>query len=43
MSKQIKKATQVFVLGAQLYRELALSALTLLPNGSSETAEEKTA
>jgi hypothetical protein len=31
MSKAIKSATNVLVLGAQLYRELALSALTLLP------------
>jgi len=31
MSQSIKKATHVIVLGARLYRELALSALTLLP------------
>jgi hypothetical protein len=31
MSKSIKKATHLLVLGARLYRELALSALSLLP------------
>jgi hypothetical protein len=31
MAKSIRKATHVIVLGARLYREMALSALTLLP------------
>ena len=31
MPKAIKKATNVLVLSARLYRELALSALTLIP------------
>ena len=31
MAESIKRAKNVMVLGARLYRELALSALTLLP------------
>lgn len=31
MSESIKQARNVIILGARLYRELALSALTLLP------------
>jgi hypothetical protein len=31
MPKAIQNATNVLVLGARLYRELALSAMTLLP------------
>lgn len=31
MSRKIKQASHVLVLGFQLYRELAESALTLLP------------
>jgi hypothetical protein len=31
MAASIKKAKNVVILGARLYRELALSALTLLP------------
>ena len=36
MSKTIKKATGVLVMGARLYRELALSALTLIPGRREE-------
>lgn len=32
MSDKIKQAKNVIVLGARLYRELALSALTLIPS-----------
>ena len=31
MSKQVNQVVEVFVLSARLYRELAVSAMTLLP------------
>lgn len=31
MSQKMKQAAEVVVLGARLYRELAISAMTLLP------------
>ena len=33
MSKAIRKATNVAVLGAQLYREMAVSAFSLVTRG----------
>ena len=38
MSEKIKQARNVIVLSARLYRELALSAMTLLPGRSREEA-----
>jgi len=32
MSKAIKSATNVLVLGARLYKELAVSALSMIPS-----------
>ena len=32
MSKQVNQVVEVFVLSARLYRELAVSAMSLFPN-----------
>jgi len=39
MSKPVNQVIEVFVLSARLYRELAISAMSLLPGRSEDTLE----
>ncbi len=39
MSKPVNQVIELFVLGARLYQELAMSAMTLLPGRTEDTLE----